>query len=108
MYFILTSIIGGFIFSKIFLNMSLSFYLDAVVQVLSVEDFYLLAFKNIVGGAVIFTISCYQGLKMKSGPHEVPQSTTKAVVDSIIYVIAFNLIVTILFYINQLIKFGII
>ena len=56
---------------------------------------------------IIFVVSCYQGLLVKKSSHEVPQVTTKAVVDSIIYVTVFNLTVTTLFYINQLTGLGV-
>ena len=72
------------------------------------EDVYLFAVKNIVGGAIIFTICCYQGLQVKQGPHEVPQATTSGVVNSIIYVVGFDVAMTILFYLNQIIKLGLI
>jgi phospholipid/cholesterol/gamma-HCH transport system permease protein len=108
LYFTYISFLSGFLFSKIFLNIHLSYYLDSIMQVISKEDLILIACKNIVGGAIIFTICCYQGLQVKEGPHEVPQATTSGVVNSIIYVVAFNLIVSILFYLNQLIQLGII
>jgi phospholipid/cholesterol/gamma-HCH transport system permease protein len=57
---------------------------------------------------IIFVVSCYQGLLVKQSSHEVPQVTTKAVVNSIIYVTTFNLTVTTLFYLNQLMKLGLI
>ncbi|OFZ18146.1 MAG: ABC transporter permease [Bdellovibrionales bacterium RBG_16_40_8] len=106
LYFLYVANISGFIFAKIFLNMPLNFYVDAIMQVIAKEDVLLFACKNLVGGAIIFTICCYQGMQVKQGPQEVPQATTAGVVNSIIYVIAFNMIVTILFYMNQIIKMG--
>jgi phospholipid/cholesterol/gamma-HCH transport system permease protein len=108
LYFIYAAILGGFIFAKIFLNMPLSFYIEAIVQVFTFEDVYLFLVKNFFSGAIIFTVCCYQGLLVRLGPHEVPQVTTKAVVNSIIYVVVFNLFATLLFYLNQLIRLGII
>ncbi|MCB0351210.1 MAG: ABC transporter permease [Bdellovibrionales bacterium] len=106
LYFTYVAFISGFIFSKLFLNIPLNFYIDAIMQVLSKEDVLLLACKNIVGGAIIFTICCYQGLQVNH-PYEVPQATTNGVVKSIIYVVGFNIIVSILFYLNQLVQMGI-
>ncbi len=107
LYFIYAAIFGGFIFAKLFLNMTLDFYINSIMQVFAAEDVILFLCKNIFSGAIIFTICCYQGLQVKQGPHEVPQATTNGVVKSIIYVVGFNLIVTVLFYINQLMKMGI-
>jgi phospholipid/cholesterol/gamma-HCH transport system permease protein len=44
---------------------------------------------------------------VKRSHTEVPVATTQAVVDSIIYVVVFNVSVTSLFYINQLMKMGV-
>jgi phospholipid/cholesterol/gamma-HCH transport system permease protein len=56
---------------------------------------------------IIFVVSCYQGLSVKRSPTEVPIVTTQAVVNSIIYVVIFNLSVTSLFYLSQLVKMGV-
>ncbi len=55
---------------------------------------------------IIFVVSCYQGLSVKRSPHEVPQVTTQAVMNSIIFVVIFNLVVSALFYLNQLRSLG--
>ncbi len=107
LYFTYVAFISGFLFAKIFLNLNLSYYIDAITHVLSETDVILLLCKNIVGGAMIFTICCYQGMQVKDGPHEVPQATTAGVMNSIIYVVGFNILVSIIFYINQLIQMGI-
>jgi phospholipid/cholesterol/gamma-HCH transport system permease protein len=78
------------------------------VRALASEDIFLFLVKTSFGGMIIFVVSSYQGLLVKRSPHEVPQVTTKAVVDSIIYVTVFNLSVTALFYLNQLLKLGVI
>lgn len=106
LYFIYVAIVGGFIFSKIFLNMPLDFYIDSIMQVFTYEDVILFAVKNVFSGAIIFTICCYQGLQVRQGSHEVPQVTTIGVVKSIIYVVGFNLGATFLFYLNRFIQMG--
>jgi phospholipid/cholesterol/gamma-HCH transport system permease protein len=52
-------------------------------------------------------VACRQGLSVKQSSHEVPQVTTNAVVNSVIYVTSFNLAATTLFYVNQLMRLGI-
>jgi phospholipid/cholesterol/gamma-HCH transport system permease protein len=56
---------------------------------------------------MIFAVACYQGFSVQLSSHEVPQVTTRAVVHSIVAVTSFNLIVSVLFYIKQLIRLGI-
>ncbi len=105
-YFVLIALNGGFFLTRIINDMPLNFYLDSLVQALTVEDMFLFLIKTGFSGTIIFSISCYQGLQVKRSHHEVPQVTTKAVVDSIIAVTLFNMSVTALFYIEQLMVFG--
>lgn len=107
LFFVYVAMAGGFIFSKFFLNMPLDFYIDSIMQVFTYEDVILFALKNIFSGGIIFTICCYQGLQVRQGSYEVPQVTTAGVVKSIIYVVGFNLVVTILFYLSRFVQMGI-
>ncbi|MGE0763452.1 MAG: ABC transporter permease [Bdellovibrionales bacterium] len=106
-YFILISLIGGFLVTRLVDSTPFSFYADSLARALTAEDAILFILKNTFSGAIIFSVSCYQGMQVKLGPHEVPQVTTKAVVNSVIYVTCFNLIVTTIFYLNQLMKLGV-
>ncbi len=107
-YFIIIALFGGFIVTKLIHDMPLRFYLDSLAQAFEAEDVILFLFKNTFSGLFIFIICCYQGLSVKKSPTEVPQVTIKAVVNSIFYVMGFNLIVTTLFYLNKLIQLGLI
>jgi phospholipid/cholesterol/gamma-HCH transport system permease protein len=106
-YFIIVALFGGFIVTKLVHDMPLGFYLNSLAQAFAQEDVILFLVKNTFSGLFIFVICCYQGFSVGRGPHEVPQATTRAVMNSIIYVMGFNLIVTSLFYLNQLLKVGI-
>lgn len=107
-YFNIIALLGGFLISRLINDMPFSFYAESLSNALTLEDVGLFLLKNSFSGMIIFVISCYQGLTVKQSSHEVPQVTTKAVVHSIIFVVSFNLVVTTLFYLNQLIKLGII
>jgi len=106
-YFTVISLIGGFLLTKLLQDLPMAFYLDSLANALAFEDLWLFLLKNIFSGIIIFVVSCYQGLSVKRSPTEVPVVTTQAVVNSIIYVVVFNLSVTSLFYLNQLIKLGV-
>lgn len=106
-YFIVIALFGGYLGTRLLQDMPLSFYVDSLVRALAIEDIFLFLIKTAFSGMIIFVVSCYQGLLVKKSSHEVPQVTTKAVVDSIIYVTVFNLTVTTLFYLNQLINLGV-
>jgi phospholipid/cholesterol/gamma-HCH transport system permease protein len=107
-YYIFISLIGGFLVTKIVHDMPFVFYSESLARAFAAEDVLLFLLKNSFSGAIIFVVCCYQGLLVQQGPHEVPQVTTKAVVNSIIYVTSFNLAVTTLFYLNQLMGLGLI
>ncbi len=107
-YFVLISLLGGFMLTKLIHDMPFNFYVDALTRAVAPEDIWLFLLKNSFSGMIIFVVSCYQGLSVKRSPTEVPIVTTQAVVKSIIYVIVFNLSVTTLFYLHELSRIGVI
>jgi phospholipid/cholesterol/gamma-HCH transport system permease protein len=94
-YFNVIALVGGFLVSNLVSDLSFSFYLEVLAQALTPQDFVLNVSKNAVSGLLIFTIATHQGLKVKGAPHEVPIATTRAVVNSIMAVVAFNLSVSV-------------
>lgn len=107
-YFTVIALFGGFLATKFLHNMPLSFFADSLLRAFAKEDVFIFLLKNSFSGMIIFVVCCYQGLSVKKSPHEVPQVTTQAVVNSIIYVTVFNLAVTAWFYLNQLKSLGVI
>jgi phospholipid/cholesterol/gamma-HCH transport system permease protein len=89
-------------------DMPFSFYFDSLTNAIAFEDVWIFVLKNTFSGIIIFVVCCYQGLSVKRSPTEVPVVTTQAVMNSIIYVTVFNLVVTALFYLNQLMRLGVI
>ncbi len=106
-YFNAISLVGGFFVSSAIHNLPFSFYFDSLATAFAIEDVFLFFIKNGFSGLMIFALACQQGLSVQLSSHEVPQVTTKAVVNAIIAVTAFNMVVSILFYIKQLIRLGI-
>ena len=107
-YFNVVAIFGGFLVTRALNDMPFSFFIDTLANATTVEDIGLFLLKNGFSGVIIFVVSCYQGMLVKQSSHEVPQVTTKAVVNSVIYVVSFNLLVTTFFYLNQLMKLGLV
>lgn len=105
-YFNVIALLGGYLVTRTLNDMPFSFYAESLANALSFEDVGLFLVKNVCSGILIFVVSCYQGLLVKQSSHEVPQVTTKAVVNSIIYVTVVNLTVTMFFYLNQIMKLG--
>lgn len=107
-YFVVIAIVGGFALTKLVHNMPVQFYFDSLAQAVASEDLGLFLLKNVFSGVIIFVVCCYQGLSVQRSPTEVPVATTQAVVKSILYVVFFNVSVSALFYLNQLMKIGVI
>lgn len=105
-YFVIVACFGGYFVTSLLHDLPFSFYGEALARAFSSADVGLFVLKNIFSGLIIFMISCYQGFLVQQSPHEVPQVTTKAVVNSVIYVVMFNLTVTILFYLGRLMSMG--
>lgn len=106
-YYVLIAILGGYLVTSLLHQLTFSYYTDSMARAFSSLDFGLFLLKNTFSGVIIFMNSCYQGFLVKQSPHEVPQVTTAAVVNSVIYVVAFNMTVTILFYLGRLMALGV-
>lgn len=106
-YFNAISLIGGYLVSRAIHDLPFMFYFESLAGAFTWEDIILFLLKNGFSGLIIFVIACQQGLSVQLSSHEVPQVATKAVVHSIIAVTTFNMTVTILFYLNQLMRLGI-
>lgn len=53
--------------------------------------------KAVINAIIISTIACYRGYTIKGGSVEVGQESTKAIVQSSIVIMIFNILVTSLF-----------
>lgn len=106
-YFNVVAILGSYAITRFFQDMPFSFYVDSIARAFAKEDFLMFILKNSFSGMIIVVVCCYQGLQVKKSSHEVPQVTTQAVVDAIIYVVVFNMTVTGLFYLNKLKSLGV-
>lgn len=101
-YFNCIAIMGGFVVGHLVSDLSFSFYVEVIAQAVSPHDFTLNLLKNSISGLIIFSIATHQGMNVKGAPHEVPIATTKAVVNSIMAVVAFNLSITVFIFARAL------
>jgi phospholipid/cholesterol/gamma-HCH transport system permease protein len=108
LYFCVVALLGGFVISQFIYPISFSFYIDGIAFAFGSEDVWLFLVKNLFSGGMIFTIACYQGLLVKQSVTEVPQVTTKAVVNSIMYTVAFNGLVSLTVYLKNLKELGLV
>lgn len=99
-YFISAALIGVWIISLFFTPINFIDFLQNVFAEITFTDMISGFLKTITFGLVISIISCYEGLSVSIATTEVPQRTIKAVVNSLSWVIIFDILITILFYFN--------
>jgi len=93
----ITGILGGY---SVMTNYGFSFirYVHAVGHSISYVDLLGGIAKTVVFGAIIGGIGCLRGLRTASGPGAVGDSTTRSVVESIVFVIVSDAIFGIVYY----------
>lgn len=94
---ILMSLIGGYVVMA-GLGYSLRFYVDAVRGAAHTGDFIGGVAKSFVFAFIVAGIGCLRGIQTKSGPGAVGDSTTRAVVAAIVYCIAADAVIGVVYY----------
>jgi phospholipid/cholesterol/gamma-HCH transport system permease protein len=94
----LAGILGGVLFSMLQLGQSLALVWHTTMESLEMQDIWTGLIKSLVFGAVITEVGCFEGFNVRGGAEGVGKSTTASVVNSIIMVIAADVVFTTLFY----------
>jgi phospholipid/cholesterol/gamma-HCH transport system permease protein len=82
-YFDIFAILGGFLVSKFIIVTSLGTFLSRIMEVLLLSDVVLSLVKGIIFGILISLICTFRGFSVRGSSIEVPQQTTKAVLNAI-------------------------
>ncbi|GAB5047128.1 MlaE family ABC transporter permease [Thermodesulfovibrio sp. TK110] len=90
----LVCLIGGYYIAVFVSNQSGSFYWSSIIRELNFQNVFSGSLKPFIFGYLISCISCFYGLKTHGGAKGLRTSTTKAVVTSIVVVIATDFILT--------------
>lgn len=106
-YFVLFATLSGAFLCRTMKGMPFDVYFTSLSQAAGMSDVFIFFIKNLVGGLLIFSVSCDQGMRVERSPHEIPQVTTNAVVKSTVYVLMFNMLMTLYFYMDYILSFGI-
>ncbi|MEJ2696178.1 MAG: ABC transporter permease [Candidatus Sulfobium sp.] len=88
------SLLGGYYIAVFVSHQSSTVYWSSIREVLTFENVFSGAAKPFIFGYLIASICCYAGLSTKGGAIGLRQSTTKAVVMSIIMIIVSDFILT--------------
>jgi phospholipid/cholesterol/gamma-HCH transport system permease protein len=88
------SLLGGYYIAVFVSHQSGTFYWSSIRKILTMENVLAGAIKPFIFGYLISSICCYMGLSTKGGAVGLRQSTTMAVVMSIVMIIVSDFILT--------------
>jgi phospholipid/cholesterol/gamma-HCH transport system permease protein len=91
-------VMGGFIVSTLKLGFNTSVYLTNTVNFVQTDDVVSGLVKAAVFGFLIALMGCYQGYNSKGGAQGVGAATTSAVVSASILILAFDYVLTEMFF----------
>ena len=91
-------IFGGYVVSVYKLGLSHGMYIKMTFQPLALKDIFTGLFKTLVFATIISITACYEGMRVEGGAEGVGNATTRAVVNSFIFIIMFDALFTIIFY----------
>lgn len=94
---IFSAIIGGGLGGLSLGTLTMFDYIEGLRLEFGMGDFYYALIKAVVNALIISSIACYRGYTIKGGSVEVGQESTKAVVQSSIVIMIFNILITKLF-----------
>jgi phospholipid/cholesterol/gamma-HCH transport system permease protein len=91
-------ILGGALFGVTQADFTLGSYVQASIESLFLRDIFSGLIKSVMFGITITAVGCFEGLATGGGAEQVGRSTTRAVVISILLVVAVDLVFTGLFF----------
>lgn len=94
---IFIGLIGGGLGSILQGGLSLFHYVEGIRMEFTIADIVYALIKSVTFALVVSSIACYRGYTIKGGSVEVGQESTKAVVQSCMAIMIFNLLITSLF-----------
>ncbi len=97
----LFGIVGGMLISYITIGLHPNRYMSSVWLWLNTRDIYISLLKGVIFGIIIPLICATQGYTTKGGAKNVGISTTKAAINSTVFLLMADLIVTLIFYVNS-------
>ncbi len=97
-YFDILAILGGFFVSKMIIVTSLGIFLEKMIKAMILSDLTISLLKGVIFGILISIICTFFGFSVKLSTTEVPQMTTRAVVNSIMMLFLADGIVTFIYY----------
>lgn len=98
LYFDAVAVLGGFVVAKAKLTVPFEQFAHAITQSLSLIDVFVTATKGALFGTAVAAICCHHGLSVQSSYTEVPQQTTRAMINSVTICLVLDIFVTVAAY----------
>lgn len=98
LYFDAVAVLGGFLVARAKLTVPFEVFAQAVTQSLSLADLAVTVAKGALFGTAVAAICCHHGLSVRASYTEVPQQTTKAMINSVTICLILDILVTVTAY----------
>ncbi len=95
LYFDVVAVLGGFLVAKAQMTIPLETFLEGVARALSFSDVVLTGLKPLLFGTAVAAVCCHHGLCVGASYTEVPQQTTKAMINAVTICLLLDMAVTI-------------
>jgi phospholipid/cholesterol/gamma-HCH transport system permease protein len=97
-YFDVVAVFGGFFVAKTKLTIPLGVYISDIAASLSLADLLITVIKAVLFGFTIALICSHHGLSVLGAATEVPQQTTRAMLNTVTICLVLDIMVTVAFY----------
>ena len=98
LYFDVVAVFGGYLVADAQLTIPLDAFAERVIRALSTTDVFMTAIKGLGFGSAVAAVCCYHGLAVRSSYTEVPQQTTRAMINSFVLCLLIDVVVTVPLY----------
>ncbi|MBK8379527.1 MAG: ABC transporter permease [Nitrospira sp.] len=98
LYFDVVAVLGGYLIADAQLTIPFYAFVESITQAFSTPDVLMPAIKGLSFGSAVAAICCYHGLAVRSSFTEVPQQTTRAMINSFVLCLLIDVVVTVPLY----------
>lgn len=98
LYFDVVAVLGGYLVAHAQLTIPFYAFVEGVIKALSSADVALTVLKGLLFGSAVAAICCHHGLSVRSSFTEVPQQTTRAMINSFVLCLLIDVLVTVPLY----------
>ncbi len=98
LYFDVVAVVGGYLVAKVKLTVPFTAFIEGVFKALSTTDVLVTASKGLLFGTAVAAICCHHGLSVQSSFTEVPQQTTRAMINSFVICLVADVVITVPLY----------